>query len=57
MKTIVCPMGKRGNRGAGASVGAGMSLLNLPAAYQNMVVGGVLVLAVYLDQLYRRNVK
>ena len=39
------------------SIISGMSLLNLPAAYQNMVVGGVLVLAVYLDQLYRRNVK
>ena len=39
------------------SIISGMSLLNLAAAYQNMVVGGVLVLAVYLDQLYRRNVK
>ena len=39
------------------SIISGMSLLNLPAAYQNMVVGGVLVLAVYLDQLYRRSVK
>ena len=38
------------------SIISGMSLLNLPAAYQNMVVGGVLVLAVYLDQLYRRRV-
>jgi D-xylose transport system permease protein len=31
------------------SIISGMSLLNLPAAYQNMVVGGVLVLAVYLS--------
>ncbi len=39
------------------SIISGMSLLNLPAAYQNMVVGGVLVLAVYLDQLYRRKLR
>ena len=39
------------------SIISGMSLLNLPAAYQNIVVGTVLVLAVYLDQLYRRNIK
>ncbi|MDE2446564.1 MAG: sugar ABC transporter permease, partial [Alphaproteobacteria bacterium] len=39
------------------SIVSGMSLLNLPAAFQNMVVGGVLVLAVFLDQIYRRNVK
>ena len=39
------------------SIISGMSLLNLPAAYQNIVVGSVLVLAVYLDQLYRRNIK
>jgi len=31
--------------------------LNLPAAFQNMVVGGVLVLAVWLDQIYRNKVK
>ena len=39
------------------SIVSGMSLLNLPAAFQNMVVGGVLVLAVYLDQQYRRRLK
>jgi D-xylose transport system permease protein len=39
------------------SIISGMSLLNLPAAYQNIVVGSVLVLAVYLDQLYRRKLK
>jgi D-xylose transport system permease protein len=39
------------------SIISGMSLLNLPAAFQNMVVGAVLVLAVWLDQLYSRRVK
>ncbi len=39
------------------SIISGMSLLNLPAAFQNIVVGIVLVLAVYLDQLYSRRVK
>ncbi len=39
------------------SIISGMSLLNLPAAFQNVVVGAVLVLAVYLDQLYSRRVK
>ncbi|MEZ5870513.1 MAG: sugar ABC transporter permease [Nitratireductor sp.] len=39
------------------SIVSGMSLLNLPAAYQNIVVGAVLVTAVYLDQLYSRRVK
>jgi D-xylose transport system permease protein len=39
------------------SIISGMSLLNLPAAYQNIVVGVVLVVAVYLDQLYSRRVK
>ncbi len=39
------------------SIISGMSLLNLPAAYQDMVVGGVLVLAVFLDQIYSRRVK
>ena len=38
------------------SIISGMSLLNLPAAYQNIVVGVVLVLAVWLDQLYSRKV-
>ena len=39
------------------SIISGMSLLNLAAAYQNIVVGAVLVTAVYLDQLYSRRVK
>lgn len=39
------------------SIISGMSLLNLPAAYQNIVVGVVLVVAVFLDQLYSRRVK
>ena len=39
------------------SIQSGMGLLNLPAAYQNIVVGVVLVLAVFVDQLYRRRVK
>jgi D-xylose transport system permease protein len=39
------------------SIISGMSLLNLPAAFQHVVVGAVLVLAVYLDQLYSRRVK
>ncbi len=39
------------------SIQSGMALLNLPAAYQNIVVGSVLVIAVWLDQVYRRRVK
>jgi D-xylose transport system permease protein len=39
------------------SIMSGMALLNLPAAFQNIVVGVVLVLAVWLDQLYSRRVK
>jgi D-xylose transport system permease protein len=39
------------------SIISGMSLLNLPTAYQSIVVGVVLVLAVYLDQLYSRRLK
>jgi D-xylose transport system permease protein len=39
------------------SIISGMSLLNLPTAYQSIVVGVVLVLAVFLDQLYSRRVK
>ena len=39
------------------SIISGMSLLNLPTAYQSIVVGVVLVLAVWLDQLYARRVK
>lgn len=38
------------------SIISGMSLLNLPAAYQNIVVGSVLVIAVWLDQVYSRRV-
>jgi D-xylose transport system permease protein len=38
------------------SIISGMSLLNLPTAYQSIVVGVVLVLAVWLDQLYSRRV-
>ena len=39
------------------SIISGMLLLNLPPAFQNVVVAIVLVLAVYLDQLYSRRVK
>ncbi|MEZ5733491.1 MAG: sugar ABC transporter permease [Paracoccaceae bacterium] len=39
------------------SIQSGMALLNLPAAYQNIVVGTVLVFAVWVDQVYRRRVK
>ena len=39
------------------SIISGMSLLNLPAAFQNIVVGIVLVLAVWLDQIYARRIK
>jgi D-xylose transport system permease protein len=39
------------------SIQSGMQLLNLPAAFQNIVVGTVLVLAVFVDQIYRRRVK
>jgi len=39
------------------SIISGMALLNLPAAFQNIVVGTVLVIAVFLDQLYLRRVK
>jgi D-xylose transport system permease protein len=38
------------------SIQSGMGLLNLPAAFQNIVVGAVLVIAVWLDQIYRRRV-
>jgi D-xylose transport system permease protein len=38
------------------SIISGMSLLNLPTAYQSIVVGVVLVIAVWLDQLYSRRV-
>ncbi len=39
------------------SIISGMGLLNLAAAYQSIVVGHVLVLAVWFDQLYSRRVK
>ena len=39
------------------SIQSGMALLNLPAAFQNIVVGTVLVIAVYIDQIYRRRLK
>jgi D-xylose transport system permease protein len=39
------------------SIQSGMQLLNLPAAFQNIVVGTVLVIAVFVDQIYRRRVK
>ncbi len=39
------------------SIISGMSLLNLPTAYQSIVVGVVLVIAVWLDQIYSRRVK
>lgn len=39
------------------SIQSGMALLNLPAAYQNIVVGTVLVFAVWVDQIYRRRVQ
>lgn len=36
------------------SLQSGMTLLNVDAAYKDMVVGSVLVLAVYLDHVFRR---
>lgn len=39
------------------SLQSGMALLNVDSAYTNILVGGVLVLAVFVDQLYRRRVK
>jgi D-xylose transport system permease protein len=39
------------------SLQSGMVLIGFDAAIQNIVVGIVLVLAVYIDTLYRRNVK
>jgi D-xylose transport system permease protein len=39
------------------SIISGMQLLNLPSAWQNIVVGTFLVVAVYVDQIYRRRVK
>ena len=39
------------------SLQSGMALLNFDSAYTNIVVGIVLVLAVFVDQVYRRRVK
>ena len=39
------------------SLQSGMGLLTLEAAFQIIVVGVVLVIAVFLDQLYRRRIK
>ncbi|MCV3766154.1 MULTISPECIES: sugar ABC transporter permease [unclassified Rhizobium] len=39
------------------SLYSGMVLVGFDAAIQNMVVGGVLVLAVYVDTVYRRHAK
>ena len=39
------------------SLRTGMVLIGFDTAVQNIVVGGVLVLAVYVDNLYRRRMK
>jgi D-xylose transport system permease protein len=39
------------------SISSGMQLLNLPASWQNIIVGSVLVIAVWVDQIYRRRAK
>ena len=39
------------------SLNSGMTLLNFDTAVRDMVVGIVLVFAVFLDQLYRRRMK
>lgn len=39
------------------SLQSGMALLNVDFAWTNIVVGAVLVFAVFVDQVYRRNVK
>ena len=39
------------------SLQSGMALLNFDSAYTDLVVGMVLVLAVFVDQVYRRRVK
>ena len=39
------------------SLQSGMTLLNFDSASSDMVVGSVLVFAVFLDQVYRRRVK
>jgi D-xylose transport system permease protein len=39
------------------SLQSGMTLLNFESAYKDMVVGSVLVIAVFIDQVYRWRVK
>ena len=39
------------------SLQSGMMLLNFESAYKEMVVGAVLVTAVWLDQVYRARMK
>ena len=39
------------------SITSGMQLLNMPSSWQNIIVGSVLVSAVFVDQIYRRRVK
>ncbi len=39
------------------SLQSGMTLLNFESAYKDIVVGTVLVFAVFIDQIYRRRVK
>lgn len=39
------------------SLQSGMTLLNFESAYKDMVVGAVLVTAVFVDQIYRRRIK
>ena len=39
------------------SLQSGMTLLNFESAYRDMVVGAVLVAAVFVDQVYRRRLK
>ena len=39
------------------SISSGMQLLNLPSSWQNIIVGSVLVVAVFVDQVYRRRAK
>jgi len=39
------------------SLQSGMTLLNFESAYRDIVVGTVLVAAVFVDQFYRRRVK
>ena len=38
------------------SLQSGMTLLNFESAYKDMVVGSVLIFAVWVDQVYRRRV-